>query len=202
MIVISLGGSRIIPSKIDSKFLLDFKKNVSKIDDKIAIVCGGGNTARLYQAGLREISVDSHKTLDRAGILATKMNAFIVKKLFSDMPNVSIYSGTVPGHSTDYVACQVAIRNKVKFVINLSNVKYVYTADPKSDKSAKKIKDLTYSRFEEIFGKRWVPGMKIPFDCKAAALCKKTGITVYFIDSVFEIHAAILGKSSGTIMHN
>ena len=49
-IVISLGGSAIIPDKVDYKYLEEFKKviNKHKRKYKFIIVTGGGKTARTY----------------------------------------------------------------------------------------------------------------------------------------------------------
>ena len=55
-IVISLGGSLIVPDEIDYDFLKKFKKTLLKIEkgNKIIIVTGGGSVARKYIATLRK----------------------------------------------------------------------------------------------------------------------------------------------------
>ena len=54
VIVISLGGSLIVPNKIDYEFLDEFKKILIKNKKKynFIVVCGGGSTARTYIKGL------------------------------------------------------------------------------------------------------------------------------------------------------
>ena len=56
VIVISLGGSLIVPDEIDYSFLQKFreviKKNTRKY--KFVIVCGGGSIARKYIKALRK----------------------------------------------------------------------------------------------------------------------------------------------------
>ena len=49
-IVISLGGSVIIPNKVDLEYLEKFKQFILKLkkNHKIIIVTGGGKTARNY----------------------------------------------------------------------------------------------------------------------------------------------------------
>ena len=57
IVVISLGGSVIIPEKgIDIKSLEDFKKTLRKFYKKykFIVVCGGGSIARKYISVLRE----------------------------------------------------------------------------------------------------------------------------------------------------
>ena len=50
LVVISLGGSLIVPEKVDVKFLKEFKKIILKNTKKhkFVIVCGGGSIARKY----------------------------------------------------------------------------------------------------------------------------------------------------------
>jgi len=50
VIVMSLGGSIIIPNNVDYKFLFNFEKFIKRLaqKEKIVIVTGGGNTARKY----------------------------------------------------------------------------------------------------------------------------------------------------------
>lgn len=216
MIVISLGGSRIIPKDIDVDFLLELRKVIlrkisSSPKEKIAIVCGGGFLARMYQNSLRTILSNSitkestrkksdNITLDKVGILATKMNAFLVKSMFSGIKNVKVYSGTVPGHSTDFVATTIASKHKSSSVINFSNIKYVYDKDPRLHKDARKIERISYAEFEKQFGKEWIPGKNVPFDPKALSLAKKKRIKIFFSDSVSDLEELFSGKSSGTII--
>ena len=59
IVVISLGGSIIVPDKINVEFLKDFKKLINDFvekGNKAIIVCGGGKTARLYQNAASKIS--------------------------------------------------------------------------------------------------------------------------------------------------
>ena len=53
-IIISLGGSIVVPDKIDYNFLKKFRalilKHVKK-GKRFVLICGGGATARLYQKG-------------------------------------------------------------------------------------------------------------------------------------------------------
>lgn len=222
MIVISLGGSRIIPQDIDMDFLIEFKKLILKISknksEKIKIICGGGITARNYQKALRKFfenenkktkiknyndinSIKSNKKLDSIGILATKINALLVSNIFYDIKNVQVFSGTIPGHSTDYVATEIAVKNKAKMVINFSNIKYVYDKDPKKFKEAKLIKKMKYEEFEKQFGKKWIPGNNIPFDPKAISLAKKNKIKILFADSLNDIKDIIKNRIPGTIIY-
>src|SRR3989338_11458877 len=84
IVVISLGGSLIVPEKMDVKFLQKFKsilqKNYKK--HKFVIICGGGTIARRYISALKKEG-KSKKELANAGIKATRMNATFISKFFA-----------------------------------------------------------------------------------------------------------------------
>ena len=91
VIVISLGGSLIIPEKVDYSFLKKFKKvilrNAKK--NKFVIVCGGGSIARKYIHALQQ---EKAKTLLQsfAGISATRMNARFMSYFFNKDSSIGI----------------------------------------------------------------------------------------------------------------
>ncbi len=100
-IIISLGGSLIIPDEIDINFLKDFKKLIlSQIEKparnadgiasagggkKFVIITGGGKLCRRYNKAAEEISKSSNDDLDWLGIFSTRFNAEFVKILFGDL---------------------------------------------------------------------------------------------------------------------
>ncbi|MCK5674787.1 MAG: UMP kinase, partial [Spirochaetales bacterium] len=49
-------------------------------------------------------------------------------------------------------------------VINLSNIKKVYSADPKLDPNAVPLDNITWSEMRKLVGDKWVPGVNVPFD--------------------------------------
>ena len=79
MIVISLGGSIIVPNKVDYKFLSEFKKLILMYSkkNKIVIVTGGGDTCRKYLKAL-ESEKFSENIYSLIGIATTKLNARVV----------------------------------------------------------------------------------------------------------------------------
>ena len=83
VVVISLGGSVIIPKEIDHSFLKEFKKTIRKNLDKFrfVIVCGGGIIARKYIRALKKQRKGT-KEQALAGIRATRMNAKLMTQLF------------------------------------------------------------------------------------------------------------------------
>ena len=76
IIVMSLGGSVIIPDKINYGFLDKFKDWVIRLskNHRFVIVTGGGSTARKYLSPLLKKGI-SQKTACLIGIGITRMNA-------------------------------------------------------------------------------------------------------------------------------
>ncbi len=220
-IIMSLGGSVIVPDKIDINFLKDFKKTIDsfvKKGYKFAIYCGGGRLAREYQKAASETFKFDNETLDWIGIHATIMNAELVKALFgNDAENevvrdptkkitfnkkIIIAAGWKPGWSTDYDAILLAKNLGSDMVINMSNVDFLYDKDPKKCKDAKKIEKISWRDYRKISGDRWEAGMNVPFDPIAAKEAEKSRLKVVIIGKDFGNFEKVLnGKEfKGTLI--
>ncbi len=195
--VLSLGGSLVIPNEIDVIFLKKFRKIIIdkvKRGNKFIIVTGGGDAARKYQNAAKEITKVLATDLDWVGIAATKINAELVRVMFGNLayekvitnPNkkvktnkkILIGSGWVPGFSSDKDAVLLAKTYGAKTVINMSNITYVYTADPNKVKSAKPIKNMNWNEFLDLIGRKWKPGVHVPFDPEASKFAQKNKMKV------------------------
>jgi uridylate kinase len=84
----------------------------------------------------------------------------------------------MPGRSTDDDAVRLAHIYGAKTVINLSNIDYVYTKDPRKFKDAKKIESISWEDFRKIVGNKWDPGKNAPFDPTAAKTAEKNRMKV------------------------
>ncbi len=204
--IISLGGSLIVPDKIDVNFIKKFKKIIEKEIKRgkyFVIITGGGKISRRYvDAANQIISIDNEEK-DWLGIHATRMNAHFIKtifkkwahprinknprtkidlwKHFSRGENIMVAAGWRPGWSTDYVAVILAQRFQAKKLVNLSNIDYVYDKDPKKFSDAQKIRKISWQKFRKIVGDKWDPGMNLPFDPIAAKLAQKNKMEVAII---------------------
>jgi uridylate kinase len=198
--IISLGGSIIVPDKIDTEFIKEFTLIIQKhlteeSNRKVIIVCGGGGPARAYQKAYREaLQMPNKDAQDWIGIAATRLNAELMRHVFSgycvspvitnptsvgDFPGrILVASGWKPGFSTDFDAVLLAERFKADYVINLSNIPKVYTDDPKSNPDASPIDNISWSDFIQIVGEDWVPGKNAPFDPVAAKYAAKIHLKV------------------------
>ena len=215
-IIISLGGSLIVPkSGIDIAFLKQFKSLISRRiakGDRFVIICGGGSTARQYQATARAVGQLTHEDIDWLGIHATRLNGHLMRAIFHRQshptivknPNapprfrepILIAAGWKPGWSTDYDAVLLASGLGATTVINLSDVDYVYSADPRKDRNAKPVKRIDWKAFRKLVGNKWDPGLNAPFDPVASELAARIGLTVKMIRgrSVRDVERAIAGE--------
>lgn len=193
--VLSLGGSIIVPDEIDIAFLKEFRELILKQDNtRFVIVCGGGTLCRRYQDAARKINEPLQDDLDWIGVKATWLNAMLVKSVFSDIVHeeviinptepfhtdkrVIIAGGWKPGWSTDYDAVHLARQTEADALINISNIEYAYTNDPKKDPEAEKIEATTWPEFRKIVGDEFSPGGNYPFDPVASKLAEEIGLKV------------------------
>ena len=206
--VISLGGSIIVPpAGINWKFLKKFKEliiNEIKKGRHFIIITGGGYTCRHYQQAANKVVNLTKDDRDWLGIHTTRLNAHLIKTIFRQYahPRINknpctkedlkkhfahgeglmVAAGWHPGWSTDYVATILAKRLKAKIIINLSNIDYVYTRDPKKYKEAKPIKEISWQNFRKIVGNKWDPGLSMPFDPVASRQAEQLGLEVIIMN--------------------
>ena len=168
-VVVSVGGSVLIPGNNDSEYISRLAGMLSSVKDEVqlAVVCGGGRTARYYATTGRELGGDTYQ-LDILGIGATRLNAQLLALALGDMPDrvpetaeetakaaapgrIAVMGGTEPGHTTDAVAMMVASCMDADRVVNATSVDAVYTDDPRSNPDAFKIPEMTIERVRRDF---------------------------------------------------
>jgi uridylate kinase len=200
-IVISLGGSIVVPEMPDPSFIINFRTLVldviKDLDKRFFIIVGGGKICRIYQEALSKTIDANTEKLDWIGIYTTHLNAELVRLSFGENApseivtdpstvsnfnnNVIIGAGWKPGCSTDTDAVLIAEQIKAKKIINLSNVDYVYDSDPKINPNAKKLETVSWKDYRSLISGEWKPGMNSPFDPMASAKAEELGIEVTFI---------------------
>ena len=196
-IVISLGGSLVVPDELDLNFLRSIKALVEaevRSGKSFIIITGGGKICRTYQAAAQQLGVSSPDELDWLGIHVTRMNANFFRILMGDLAHgeiitdpkvlgeitkpVVIAGGWKPGWSTDLVAVEIARTTGAKKLVNLSNIDYVYDKDPRKFPDAQKIEQASWAEFRKIIPAEWSPGVNTPFDPVAAKLAEELGLEV------------------------
>jgi len=223
VIVISLGGSLIIPDKVDTKFLKKFKRTILKNtkEYKFVIVCGGGSIARRYISSLREIGINE-KFQSFSGISATRMNARFMNYFFNINPEKGIphtmkllekyvkkqdvvFCGALeykPNQTSDATATEIARHLKAVF-INLTNVPGVYTKNPMEHKDAKFIPEMSWLElYKKTNASKYKPGQHLILDQTATKTILKNRITTYVLGKNMENLDNLLNgrKFKGTII--
>ena len=117
--------------------------------------------------------------------MAGSVFAFHISEIPFDMidkkaiaSKVVIGVGWKPGWSSDYGAVLLAQDYNTGMVINLSNIDMVYDKDPKKFKDAKPIRTIRWKEMVGIVGKKWKPGLNMPFDPIASKLAMESNIKV------------------------
>ena len=196
-VVISLGGSLVVPEEIDVHFLKKFRSLILshlKRDSRFIIIVGGGKTCRKYQNAAKKVTKLAPEDVDWIGIHSTRLNAHLLRTIFRGVAHpviiknpterirtgkkVIIAAGWKPGRSTDYDAVLLARNFKSRTILNLSDIDYVYDKDPDLDKNAKPIKKISWKDFRKIVGSKWDPGLNKPFDPVASREAQKLGLRV------------------------
>lgn len=202
-IVMSVGGSLIVPDQIDTTFLQTLKTFIdtqTATGRRFIIIAGGGKTARRYQDAAAAVCTLTSDDLDWMGLHATRLNGHLLRTIFRDIAypavitnpdeicdvpesaHVVIAAGYRPGCSTDLRAIQIASRIGARRVINLSNIDYVYTADPRTNPEATKIETISWTEFRALIPTEWDPGLSSPFDPVAAKEAELQNIEVAIIN--------------------
>ncbi len=204
MIVLSLGGSIVVPDSADTNLIVAyrglFEEFVRTHHDRVIVVVGGGAPARTYQQAYRDVlrrlghDGGTPDAQDWIGVAATRLNAELLRHSLgalctdpvvcdptAEFPftgSVLVGAGWKPGFSTDYDAVLLAERFGADTVVNLSNISQVYTADPKVDPSATPLESVRWREFNQIVGTDWTPGSNLPFDPVATARAAELGLRV------------------------
>ena len=202
IVVISLGGSLIIPDKINTNYLKRFKEVILKatLKYKFIIVAGGGNIAREYIYSLKSLNMDINFQ-SFAGISATRMNARFVSYLFGFDQNYGIprtlqtvdkylkhrdivFCGALdykPNQTSDSTSAEIATHFNTEF-INLTNVDGLFDKDPSKYKKAKLIKNISWEDFlRKVNLMTFSPGQHFVLDQTAAKIIQKNKIKTYII---------------------
>lgn len=200
-IIISLGGSLIVPDELDIDFLKSFKELIlSQIEQskKFVIITGGGKINKRYNEAAKGLSSPFDEDLDWIGIASLKLNAELVRVIFAEYANkkvvdnmsnsfsfeksIVVGSAYEPGKSSDWDAVQAARTVGAKKIINLSNTDYVYDSDPKINPNAKKIEKISWAEYRKLIPAEWTSRMNTPFDPIASKVAEEEKLEVVIMN--------------------
>jgi uridylate kinase len=217
-IVISVGGSAINPGKINTRFLKELKRvilNFGKMH-KVILVPGGGHNAREYINALKDKNeyvkdlIGLETTLLNAKLLASfigKCNQEIpthleeVKDLLKSF-NIVVASGFQPGSTSDGSAAVIADYLDAELFINYTNVKGLYTKNPKL-KGAKFVPKISHENFNKNYISKFKekPGQHFILDSLAAKVCRNAKINIAILTGMKNLENCLKSKKFiGTVI--
>nr|2JI5_A Chain A, URIDYLATE KINASE [Pyrococcus furiosus]2JI5_B Chain B, URIDYLATE KINASE [Pyrococcus furiosus] len=219
-IVFDIGGSVLVPENPDIDFIKEIAYQLTKVseDHEVAVVVGGGKLARKYIEVAEKFN-SSETFKDFIGIQITRANAMLLIAALREkaypvvvedfweawkavqLKKIPVMGGTHPGHTTDAVAALLAEFLKADLLVVITNVDGVYTADPKKDPTAKKIKKMKPEELLEIVGKGIEKaGSSSVIDPLAAKIIARTGIKTIVIgkEDAKDLFRVIKGDHNGT----
>ncbi len=202
ILVVSLGGSLIVPDEIDLSLLEKFKAILEKHKSKykFVIVCGGGSVARKYIQALSQAKKSCYLQ-SLAGISVTRLNARFLSYFFSqdskkgiphDMSRVKnllekndfVFCGALryaPNQTSDSTAARLAHFLNCEFV-NLTLVSGLYTSNPLTHKNAKFIPKISWQDFKKKTLKlKFHPGQHFVLDQHASGVILENKIPTYIL---------------------
>ncbi len=223
-IVISLGGSLVVPEDVDTAFLRAFREVVIRFVGEgkhFVIVVGGGRTCRKYQYAAKELGETSKFDLDWIGIDALRLNGRLLQTIFKgysyeevvNVPSelsgvdasVIIGGAHAPGSSSDLDAVDFAEVVGARKIVNLSNIDHAYDKDPKKFSDAKPIENISWEEYRKLIPSEWDPGLSSPFDPIASKKAQELGIEVAIINgtNIENFEKYLRGEAFiGSVLHS
>jgi len=214
--VISLGGSRLAPSgnEINYRFIKKFESLVEKHPSKkFVVVTGGGQTAREYIKALKRLG---KRTMEqsRAGIAITRFHAGFLSRIFGKKANEILPKNMKKVHdllkknqvvfcgalrykkkqTSDGTAASLSAFLRAPF-INITDIRGMYTSNPKTSKKARFIKRISWKAFYEIASRKaFKPGQHFVLDQDAAKTIMEEKIPTYIVGSLSDVERIIKNK--------
>lgn len=168
---------------------------------RIAVVTGGGETARRYIRMGSSIGL-SKSWQDVLGINSARLNALLMAALLDDssyLPiprsiddflqgwatgKVVIMGGLQPGQSTNAVAAAIAELVNADILINATVVDGVYDKDPEKYSDAKLMKKVTISQLKKYLKQSYLPGKYELLDPIALNIVERSRLKVIFLNAL------------------
>lgn len=221
--VVKLGGFA-FPEIPNRKLLHDYAESFAKLARKhhLVIVTGGGALARRYITTARELG-GSESFCDQIGIYVSRLNSrLLIAALgliaYPEVPTsveelrryyahgrIVAMGGLQPGHSTNAVAAIAAETVHADLLLNLTDVEGVYSSDPKSDASARKLDQVTPKELSQLLSKQALgAGEYDLMDSVAVRIIERSRLKAMIVDGrdPKNLERAFAGKKTGTrIIH-
>lgn len=218
-IVLRIGGS-VLGSPPTAKLLKGYTEVVTdakRQGHSVGVVVGGGPVARSYIGTAKELGLP-RESQDMIAIEASRLNArlvgmkFGIKRVSTTIQGMilelgkngtGVMGGLRPGITTDTVAAILADAWQADLLIKASDQDGVYTADPRVDKDAKLLHNLSYQELGRLLGGgSHRPGIHSIVDPIAVKFVAKHKLRLVVTNGFFpsNVRKAVLGERIGTLV--
>jgi len=225
MIAIKVGGSVLCPGEVpDAGFVSRMAATLKRLSarHRLIVVVGGGRLARNMIEDARKAGATKDEELHKLGIEASRKNAQALIDALGELAHAGIpeseqevrkasksgkivvLGGFRPGQTTDAVAAQSADAAGADLVIIGTDVKGVYSEDPKKNPKALFISEISPEELLDMVETGTVkPGAKTVVDPVAAKVIMRSGIRAVVLDirDMGNLESAIEGREfTGTVI--
>jgi uridylate kinase len=181
----------------------------------VAVVVGGGKVAREYIRSADQMGLSPYQQ-DTIAIHASRLNARLVAMKLGGVSSVptsidgmlqrlarnriAVMGGLRPGITTDTVASIVAQRWHSDLMVKASDQNGIYTADPRTEKKARKLEKITYEKMKELLGGTHAPGIHSIVDPVAVDHLLETRVKLVVLNGkdARNVMKAVHGEKIGT----
>lgn len=215
-VVVSLGGSVLVPGVDDARYLADLAGLLRSVARRVKLyaVTGGGRIARYYIETGRTLRIPETR-LDELGIGITRMNARLLGAALRGSANrepaqsyaeaarlsrryaIVLMAGTRPGHTTDRVSASLARAVHAARIVNATSVDGVYTEDPRKNPDARLLNRIGFEELVRLTGEgHRAAGPNVVFDPVAARVLARDRIPLSVVAGrdLVALEAAMLGR--------
>ncbi|MFQ5919359.1 MAG: UMP kinase [Thermoplasmata archaeon] len=200
-VVISLGGSVLVPGEGDAEYLQTLASLLTRLagERRLFLVTGGGRPARSYIEVGRALGLDE-RALDEMGIVVTRLNARLVIQALGPKASplvaesyeeaeeagkrhpLVVMGGVRVSLTTDGVAAELAEHLQADRIVNATSVDGVYTTDPHRDPHATRMDRMSYDELAAIAGEpTGLAGPSMVFDPYATRVVRRAAIPLLVV---------------------
>lgn len=217
--VVSVGGS-VLTEAMENEELHRYEEvfeELSEKADKLVIVTGAGDLKRYIDAASGFEVSEGWK--DLIGIKATRLHATLVASILeenvpvpetveevatlSEIHDVVVLGGLVPGQSTDAVAAECAEIIDADRMVVATTVDGVYDSDPDADPDAEKFDEMGYTELLDVVRENETGAGSYPLlDVTAAKLIERSSLETVVLDGrkPEDLSKALSDNPPGTIV--
>ncbi len=221
-IVLRIGGS-VVASPLNPDLIgkyVDLLRDLKKHGHEVAVVVGGGASAREFIKAAKDLGMDE-RAQDEIAISVSRIFAqLFLKKLgklgCENVPlkiedavkclregKIAVMGGLKPGMTTDTVAALIVEQVNADLLIKATDQEGVYDKDPRKHADAVKLEHLRFEDLSRVFAEnKHKAGIHQIIDPEAIKILKRKRVKFVIVNGfkLENVLAAVKGKHIGTVI--